>query len=182
MEFDLAIFLGAVAIAAAIYFGLWSFRKDIGNKLSDIRDRVMVMGITVDKAWELLKIRFGVEGRTVERDLSNFGKARISAKPGIDSTVYIIDVEEPFLQDNLINKLVKTTGLEDVERESFDNRVATVTTPTATRMLISIPSTDAKKCTKYMTIFLKWLDSTYYDSLVKIKDYEEPIEYLIDQT
>lgn len=176
MTFDLAIFLGAVAIAVAIYFGLREVRKDIGGKLSDIREKIVIMGVTLDNAWDLLKMRFFGEAGTVERNSSNLGKVKITAKLGEEITEYIVDIEEPVLEYGLIDKLSKTTNLEDIERKFFDNKIPTVTTPIATRAVVKVPCTDPQKCTEYMSIFLKWLDSTYYDSLPEIKDYEEPIQ------
>ena len=67
MTFDLGIFLGFIALAVTIGIGIWGFRKDVGDKLSDIRDKIMVMGVTIDKAWELLRMHLGAENGTVER-------------------------------------------------------------------------------------------------------------------
>ena len=176
MTFDLGIFLGLLAVAATVYFGLWGFRKDTGDKLSDIRDKIMITGNTIDKAWDLLKMRLGAEAGTVERTLSNLGKTKISAQPGPDLTVYIVDVEKPVLHDYLIIKLSKTTGLEDKEKQLFDDRVPTVSTPAPTRLIARVPCTEPTKCTEYLSTLLKWLDSTYYDSLAEIKKYEDPIQ------
>lgn len=70
---DWGLLLGLLAIAIAVYFGLWGFRKDVGDKLTDIRDKVMTMGVTLEKAWDLLKIHYGLSTGTVERNLTNFG-------------------------------------------------------------------------------------------------------------
>jgi hypothetical protein len=176
MTFDLGILLGLIAVAVAVYFGLWGFRKDIGDKLTDIRDKVMAMGTTLDKAWDLLKIRLGGEFGTVERELTNLGKTRISAKPGQDETVYFVEVERPVLQDDFISKLAKGTDFEAKEMEFFGGQLTRISTPIPTRMTVKIPCTEARKCTDYMSMFLKWLDSVYYDALPKIKEYEEPIQ------
>ena len=176
MTFDLGILLGLIAIAVAIFFGLWGFRRDVGNKLSEIRDKVTDMGLTLDNAWDLLKVHFIGQTGTVERNLRNLGKTKITAKPGLNETVYVIDVEKPVLEQGLIGKLSKTTGLEDIENKFFGDKIPTGITPMPTRAIITLPCTAPQKCTEYMSIFLKWLDSTYYESLPEIKDYEEPIQ------
>ena len=170
MTFDWGLFLGLIAIAIAAYFGLWGFRKDVSYKLGDIRDRVMVMGVTLDKAWDLLQIRFGAQTGTVERDLKNLGKTKISAKPGADMTIYFIEIEKPVLQDDLIIKFGRETGLENEEKRLFDNKLTGVSSPLPTRLVVRVPCTEPTKCTEYMSIFLKWLDSTYYNKLPEIKN------------
>ncbi len=45
----------------------------------------------------------------------------------------------------------------------------------ANRMRYRLPSTDPKACTEFVTFLLKWLNSTYVESLKEIKEYEEPI-------
>jgi len=176
MIFDLGILLGLIAIAVAVYFGLWGFRKDISDKLSDIRDKLIAMGLTLDNAWALLRMRLLEQTGTVERDLRNLGKTKITAKPGEKTTEYIIDIEKAVLDQGLISKLSITTGLEDIEKKFFGNEIPTGITPVPTRAIVTLPCTEPQKCTEYMSIFLKWLDSAYYDSLPKIKDYEEPIQ------
>jgi len=176
MTFDLGILLGLIAIAVAIYFGLWGFRKDTGDKLSDIRDKVVAMGLTLDNAWALLKMHFLGQTGTVERNLRNLGKTKITAKPGEKTTEYTVDVEKAVLEQGLIGKLSKTTGLEDIEKKFFGDQIPTGITPVPTRVIVTLPCSDSQKCTEYMSTFLKWLDSTYYDLLPKIKDYEEPIQ------
>lgn len=176
MTFDLGILLGLIAVAVAIYFGFWGFRKDVTDKLSDIRDKVMTMGVTLDKAWDLLKIRLGGEAGTVERNLSNLGKTKISAQPAEDETVYVIEIEKPILHDDFIMKLSKTTDLEAKEKQLFNNEIPKVLTVIPTRLQVRVPCTEPTKCTEYVSMLLKWLDSTYYNALPRIKEYEDPIQ------
>jgi hypothetical protein len=176
MTFDLGVFLAGIAIAVAVFWGFWGFRKDISDKLSDIRDKVIIMGNTLDKTWDLLKIRLGSQSGTVERDLKNLGRTKISARPGESITIYVIEVQSPVLQDDYIIKLGKTTGIENEERRLFGEHIPTMSTPLPTRLIARVPCTEPTKCTEYISILLKWLDSTYYNALPEIKNYEEPIQ------
>lgn len=42
-------------------------------------------------------------------------------------------------------------------------------------MRLTIPCTEAKSCTKYMTEVLKWLDTVYFAYLPTVNEFEEPI-------
>jgi len=173
---DWAVFSGLLAVAVAIYFGLQGFRKDVSDKLSDIRDRVIAMAMVVDRAWDLLKIHFGVATGTVERNLANLGKVKITARPSADMTTYFIYVEKPVLQDGLIEKLSKEGDLEEKEKQLFGGRVPTYLTNLPNRLTVEVPCTDPKICTEYISVLLKWLDTTYYEGLSRIKEFEEPIQ------
>ncbi len=173
---DWALFAGLIGIAIAIYFGLWGFRKDISDKLSDVRDKVMSIGITLDKAWDLIKMHYGATSGTVVRNLKNLGSTKITARPEQDITSYLIEIEKPLLQDGLIIKLSKVTDLEKEERRLFGNRIPQVATPLGTRLLVKVPCTEPKLCTEYISLLLKWLDSTYFEALPKIKEFEESIQ------
>lgn len=171
-----ALFFGLLAIAIAIYFGLWGFRKDISDKIADVRDKVMTIGVTLDKAWDLLKIHYGASSSTVVRQLSNMGRTKISAEPGPNATSYIIEVEKPVFHQELIAKVYKEKGLVDKEHKIFGQELQmTVTVFSPTRMRLTIPCIEAKACTDYMTLALKWLDSVYFDSIPTINDFEESI-------
>ena len=171
---DWGILLGLLAIAVAIYFGLWGFRKDITDKLSTINDKLITIGVIADKAWDLISRRFALA--TVERNLSNLGKTRISAEPSPTVTSYIVEIERPILQQELLLKICNEENFLEKEREIFSKEVsikATVYSPT--RMRIILPCTESKTCTEYMTFVLKWVDSVYFAALPAIKDFEEPI-------
>lgn len=173
---DWALLAGLLAIAMAIFFGLWGFRKDVSDKLSDIRDKVIVMGVTVEKAWDLIRLHFSGQTGTVERNSKNLGKTKITARPGVNMTTYFIEVENPVLQDGLIIKLGKETELENKEKKLFGGRIPMISVSLANRMKVEVPSAEPQICTEYISLLLRWLDSTYFEALQKIKDYEEPIQ------
>lgn len=173
---DWGILLGLIAVAVAIYFGLWGFRKDVSDKISDIRDKVMVVGNTLDKAWDLMKIHYGASTGTVVRNLPNLGNIKVSAEPGPKNTMYIIEVEKPIFQEALLLKISRETQLGDKEKEIFGKEPQiglTVFSPT--RMRLTLPCTEPKICTDYITVVLKWLDSEYFTAIPEIKDFEENI-------
>ena len=173
---DWALLAGLLAIAVAIFFGLWGIRKNISDKLSDIRDRLIVMGTTLENAWDLIKIHFAGRAGTVERNLKNLGKTSITARPAVNVTSYFIEVEKPVLQGGLISKLGKETKLENKEKELFGGRIPTIYAPLANHLRVEVPSADPRICTEYISLLLSWLDSTYFEALQNIKDYEEPIQ------
>lgn len=103
------------------------------------------------------------------------GKTKISAQIEQGATVYVIEVENPVLQDGLIVKLAKETGIEKEELRLF-KKPARVMTPTSERLIVKVPCTEPNLCTEYISLLLKWLDSTYYAALADIKKFEEPIK------
>lgn len=173
---DWALFAGLIAIALAVFFGLWGARRDVSSKLSDIRDRIIIMSTTLEKAWQLISLRFSGETRTVERNLKNLGKTNITARPDVNMTTYLIKVTNPVLQNGLISKLSKESGLENKEKELFGGQIPKVYTPISNQLNVNVPSTEPRICTEYISLLLKWLDSTYFEELKKIKDYEESIK------
>jgi hypothetical protein len=171
-----ALLIGLIGIALAIFFGLWGFRRDISGKLSDIRDKVISMGVTLEKAWDILRIHFAGATGTVERTLKNLGKTTITAKPEVDKTTYIIIVDKPVLQEGLIIKLSKETELENREKEMFGGQLSQVYVSYPNQMRIVVPCVDPRICTEFISMLLKWLDSIYFNALPRIKDYEESIQ------
>lgn len=170
----IGIFLGFIGIAFAIFFGLAGFRKGITSELSTIKEAVVAIRTTVEKTWDLIVLRFGVSGGTVKRELENLGTVRITAEPGADKTSYLIEISNPILNQGYLVKISKQTELAVKEKEFF-GKEGTVLVLSANRMRYSMLSTDPKTCTEFMTFLLKWLNSTYVESLKDIKEFEEPI-------
>ena len=187
----IGLLVGLISIAIAIFFGLRGFRTGVTDKLSsieknteligDIKDsagrierEVVVIHGTVDKSWDLLRdMRFG-ESQTVERNLENLGKVKITAEPGEEQTSYLIEIEKPILKEGYIAKISKETELSKQEKELFGQETG-VRILSSNRLRLYLPSTEPAICTEYVTYLLKWLNSTYFESLSKIKDFEEPI-------
>jgi len=174
MTFDWAIFLGAAAIAVAVFFGLWGFRKDVSDKLFTVNEKLTAIGVTADKLWDFLTHQSFYA--TVERTLANLGRTKISAEPGPEGTNYLVEIQKPILQQELILKVFNQKGFVEQEREIFGKEIMmglAVFSPT--RVRIRIPCTEPQPCAKYMTLWLKWLDATYFAALPEIKSFEEPI-------
>lgn len=184
----IGLFLGLVGIAAAVFFGLAGFRSgifnelrtfrlDILNELRTIREKIVAIEGTTEKIWDvMMRTSFVPTKGTVERKLANLGIVKITASPGPDQTVYDIEVEKAVLQGALIAKLGKETGFEDKEKEMFRGLVPGIRTLFPNRLRVEVPSVQAKVCTEYIGMFLRWLDSTYYESLAQISDFEQPIQ------
>lgn len=172
-----AIFLGLIGIAIAVAFGLRGFETRVMGELSIIREKVVGIQQVVEKVWDVVlrSPAFGAQG-TVERDLKNLGKTKITARPDVKMTVYLIEVEKPVLQQGLIVTLIKGTELEAKENEMFGGQVPAIAVSLPNWLRIHVPSTEPRVCTEYISLLLKWLDSTYFDSLQTLRDYEEPIQ------
>jgi hypothetical protein len=171
---NLELLIGLVAIALAIFFGLWGFRKGIGDQLSTIKDAVVAIRTTVDKTWDLVVVRFGVSGGTIVRELDKLGKVRITAEPGEKETSYLIEIEKPILHEDYFVKIAKRGEFLEKRRQFFDQEIYIIAS-SPNRLRIRLPSSDPKTCSEFMTFVLKWLNSTYVESLKEIKEFEEPI-------
>jgi hypothetical protein len=171
------IFLGLVAIALTVFFGLKGLPKGVQQELSTIKDAVLAIRGTAEKTWDLVVRQFGASAGTVERELENLGKVRITAEPGKDETSYLIEVEKPVLREGLLVRASNQPEFLNKEKEFFGEQSersrGVFLSPNRTRFYL--PSTDPKTCTEFMTFLLKWLNSTYIESLGEIKEFEEPI-------
>ncbi len=170
----IGIFLGFIGIALAIFFGLSGFRKSVVGELSTIKETVIAIRTTAEKTWDLVLRHFPASAGTVERELENLGKIRITAEPGEKETTYLIEIEKPLLKDGPFFKMVKKPEFLKKERELFgEEGAADVLSPR--RLRYYLPSTNPKTCTEFITLLLKCLNSTYVESLEEIKEFEEPI-------
>ena len=171
---NLELLIGLVAIALAIFFGLWGFRRGIISELSTIKETVIKIQGTAEKTWDLVLRRFPESGGTVVRELENLGKVRITAEPGEKETSYLIEIEKPILREGFFIKGTKEP--EFLKKEvGFFGKEANASVFSANRMRYYLPTTDPKTSTEFITFLLKWLNSTYVESLKGIKEFEEPI-------
>ena len=181
-----SIILGLIIVGLTLFFCLRSIRsevstqaqnvrKDITEKLSSIDNKVTKIETLTNTVWDVLREReFGTTG-TVEIQLKNFAKTTITAEPREEETAYIIQVEKGTLDDNFIAKVSNETRLNTIEREMFGKLVGQIPLR-PNRMRLIIPSTDPKLCTKYISIFLKWLDLEYIKALPQKDEFETGIE------
>ena len=171
---NLELLIGLVAIALAVFFGLWGFRKSVASELSTIKEAVIAIRTTVDKTWDLMVVRFGESSGTVTRELDNLGEVRITAEPGANETVYLIEIEKPILKEGLFSKKAKEPQFIR-EETGLLGKEGTFSILSSKRIRYHLPSTDPKVCTEFITFLLKWLNSTYFESLEGIKEFEESI-------
>ena len=178
MTVDLGLLIGLISIAIALFFGLFfglaGLRSSIVTELSTIKETVIAIRGTAEKTWDLVVTRFGVSSGTVVRELENLGKVKITAEPGVKETVYLVEIEKPILKEGLLIRGGKQSELVVREKGLFE-REGAVNVFSPRRMTYRIPSIDPKTCTEFITFFLKWLNSTYVESLKEIEKFEEPI-------
>jgi len=186
---DWGLFIGLISIALGLFLGLFfglagfrkgvtseltSIKKDIITELSSIKEVVIAVRTTADKTWDIVVSHFAEGKGTVERELENLGKVRITAEPATDQTVYLIEIEKPILKEGLLLKELKEPDFVKGENKILgEEGKATIFSPH--RMRYYLPTTDPKACTEFVTFLLKWLNSTYFESLKEIKDFEESI-------
>jgi len=105
------------------------------------------------------------------------GKVKITAEPGKDKTVYLIEVERPVLREHLLIKGSNQPEFFNKEKEFFGEqwKRSRGVFLSSTRTRYHLPCIDPKTCTGFMNFMLKWLNSTYVASLKDVKDFEEPI-------
>lgn len=170
----LTIFFGVIAIALTIFFGLKGLPKDVLGELSRIKEAVIAIRTTVEKTWDLMLRQSAQGGGTVERQLENLGKVRITAEPGKDNTSYLIEIEKPLLKEGPLYKIVQEPDFVKQEGKILGQQ-SQITVLSPNRMRFNIPCTDPKPCTEFVTFLLKELNSTYVESLKEIKKFEESI-------
>jgi hypothetical protein len=171
------ILLGLIGIAIAIYYGLQAFRKEITDDLSGINEKTTVIQENVKNIWDIIKrsTLVGAAG-TVTRVLKNVGTLKITAELHTDKTTYYLLSDKPIFDGKRITQLSKRTNLEATEKDMFGVAPVFVGSPIPTRLVLELPCIEPNICTKYMSIFLQWLDKEYFESLPKIEDFEEPIK------
>lgn len=173
MEFNLGIFLGLIGIAIAIFFGVRGFNKDIRDRIENIIRSLVKIDTRLE---DLINRNPSASSNTVVKELNNFGSTSISATPGNDGTEYTIKVNKGNLSDDLIIKLSKHSSLAPKEMEIFGVETELYTLGNKT-LRVSIPSTDSKKCTQYISFLLKWLDTEYIElQRAELASFEEDIE------
>jgi hypothetical protein len=165
------ILLSVIGIAVAIYFGLRSFTNRISKQvdetknsivfeLSGIKENIIKIITRVDDVWQLAAIfAKGQTVGTVEVELKNFGKTKITAEIAEKETRYIVQPGKGRLMGGAIAKISKGTTLIKTELEMFGHEVTLIDIGNMLRIVV--PSVDPKLCTQYMSLFLKWLDTEY---------------------
>ena len=187
----LAICIAAVlsfgGIAIAIFYGLRGFTNKLTDKLTNAKDaiteqlsgineKIVRIEVTGDKFWELAREYLAKPPGTVEKQLKNFGNVKISAEPSGKETRYTFRMERGEISLGLIDRLTKLTSFEEHEREMLNGVPELFALgPNAFRMVV--PSVDPKVCTRYISDFLRWLDTEYTKGKQELlKDFEEGIE------
>jgi hypothetical protein len=151
----------------------------IEGKLSKIQDNTGVIPEIRNELTKLtekldMALRMGIQlpKGTVTLTFKNLGKVEVTAEPGDKETNYRIIVEKPVLKGGLIAKKSKETEMATKERGLFGKETDIFVYPDSRQMMIVVPSTDSTICSQYMSLFLKWLDTTYWEALKEVQEYE----------
>lgn len=171
------VFLGLRSFTGGVKERLSEVKEDIVSGLSDIRDKMIRVETIADSVQDSVQayIASRPEG-TVVRELQNFGSTRIAAEPGAEDTTYTVRVEKGIINTRIMGKLSRSTGFSAKELEVFGTEPRTLSLGART-FRITLPSTDAKICTQYMSLFLKWLDTEYIKGQEEgKKEFEDGIE------
>jgi hypothetical protein len=78
------------------------------------------------------------------------------------------------LRGEYIVKIGKESKVLQEEMRLF-GRESQVIVLSPTRMRRHLASIDRKHCIYFLTFLLKWLNSTYVESLREVKEFEEPV-------
>lgn len=177
------IFLG-IALGVAIFLGLRGFtnrmndqvsdaKDDIVEELSDIKETLTKIDTTTGN---LVQIATGAAAGTVVRQLKNFGETQIAATPGPTNTTYTISVEKGIIDTDIMGRASLLTGLTEREVKMFGGQMVKSFSLGRRRFRLTLPSTDPKVCTEYMSILLSWLDTEYQNELQGISAFEDNIK------
>lgn len=181
-----SVILAGVMIGLAVFLGLQNFTVTLSQKISNIKtailgelspikDRLVTIDERTNSIWLYELGKADSPTGTVEVYLTNFAKTTITAQPGKEVTSYIIQVEKGTLNAAYIAKVSEETRLNSIEKEMF-GKLAEHLALRPDRLQLIVPSTDPKTCTQYISTFLKWLDSEYFEALPNISAFESGIE------
>ena len=175
------------AVALALYLGLRSFTKGIGEKvettkkevireLSGIKESIIKISGRAEDIWQRMTAYLTRRtAETVEVVLQNFGKTKVSAEPTITETKYIIQPEKGRLNSEIIVKLSKRSDLVKKEVALFNREPTLMNSGNA--LVVILPSTDPNICIQYINFLLKWLDTDYIQALPgEIEKFEQGIK------
>ena len=185
---DYGLLIGLVSIAVAIFFGLRGFRigisdrlgrieKEISDKLGKIEkhtehiEKIRDIVVRLDERTEEIMKFLPLKG-TKELVFNNLGKVKVTAEPGREETVYIIEFEKLDVKPRFISKKALETGLTEEEKRLF-GKEALFHVLGPNKMSIHVPSTDPAVCSRYISRLLKWLNTEYWEALKELEKYEE---------
>ena len=170
-----------IGLGAALVIALIVCIYRVDGKLSKIEDNTKIISDIRNELTRLtekldMALRFGLPSApkgTVTVTLKNLGKVEVSAEPSSKRTNYYIRVEQPILKDALLEKKSKETGLATKEKALLDKEAKFTVFPDSRRMVLEVPSTDPGVCSQFVSLFLKWLDTTYcQEALKEVQEYE----------
>jgi hypothetical protein len=179
----LFIVIGLSALGIAWRLGKFSAKFDkldkldkIGEDIGEIKTHAKQIMTSIDRHMDrltdIIEMYVSKVG-TVEKELKNIGKVKITADVGEASTKYYIEIEKPIIKERfIVRKWKESKELSRVEKEFFGEEEVVV--GGFPRLLtLTLPSADPKICSSFMASFLEWLDKSYWKSLEEIREFEE---------
>jgi len=183
----ITVFLGVVALALAVYFGLRNSTNYFGKKIDDIKQDIITELVGIKESITKISTRAddiflvatvfakGHRTGTIIVDLKHYGKTKVSAEPASSQTIYLVQPEKGKINDSTLSKVGKQTDLAPYEIQKFGRETSVMVIGNTLRIIC--PSSDPKVCTDYMSYFLKWLDTKYADAQQKeIEEFENDIK------
>ena len=184
----LGLFLGLLAIAITIRFGLHGFKggllerldkmeAGLSGQLQKIRMELSALRTKQDAIWDILALRSQPNwSGTVTRAMPNLGTVEISANPKERQTQYFVRAQHGTMSEALIELLAKQTGFLDYERQLLDGEAATYLQVDKNALIVNVPAVDPEVTTEFVTKFLEWMDTEYVEKREKVlAEYEAPI-------
>ncbi len=166
--------IGLISIAASVSLAIFFGLRGVPRDLSVIKEKLISIEVTIGKVWDVVISRPD-RLQTVVRNFTNLGKVTISADPHETETLYRIRVEKPIISSGMIIRLSRETGLDKTEISMFKKETQ-CTALSKNELIMHVPCLESKLCTEYITIFLKWLDTTYLERFQSsLAEFEEPI-------
>lgn len=181
------LIVGGGAIVSLVVFGnkLLELLGRLDRKtdeLAPMAKDVVAVRQTVQNLFQITSTFFALgQSGTVTIELQNLGRTTVSAEPGPNDTKYDIRTTSRFISGELIGRLTRDTGFEEIEIEAFGGRISHMVVGRDT-LILTLPSTDARICADFLSRFLGWLDSTHFEERQKLLDaFEKPIAPSIQQ-
>jgi len=168
----LAIIGCSIAVLALLFSisGKLSRIRENTAKIDDVKTEVTKLATGVD-----VVIRYGLRDShgTATVNLPQLGEVQITAHPGANNTEYAIRFGRThvILDAEYISKKSKELGFEK-EELSLLGAVPKYTSVAFNRLVVQVPSTDPEKCSTYISMLLRFIDSLVSRYKEELKHFE----------
>lgn len=190
------IVLTIFSIIFSIYMAVWSsyglrnILIELVESVGEVEEKTSKIDQAVDRHVDNLMdlLRSFIEqqleegGGTFEYKLENLGKIKISIDHFSENEVKfrIRSEERIFKPELLTRKANESKDFLRKEKELFgekDVRMGGVLPPL---LRLTIPSGEREKASEFLTFFLNWIDTEYYESLQELEEWEKELKDKIE--